>query len=304
MTTLRRIVVVIVILTLLAFNIASFAVAPLADAMLDLTRWTKLTPAVASSSDLATLRTQISDLRSENRKLGTKARRLEQRAVEAETLASQRATRNRALARDRRELSLKVKSLTAELEEAETRATQHAARSRVLERRRRELSTNAKLLASKLETSEARIARQLEDVDRVTARIARRATRNAARNVASLPMESLPVFGAVTMAGVTALELRDACRTVSDMDELRKLTGMPPSDPDLVSKTCALVAPQPALPSDMTIQQCRAHAENVRTELGEEAGDAVEEKCDCLELPDGCPTPEARNEETPPVPLP
>lgn len=260
--------VLLVILGLLAFNVASFAVEPIAEAMMDLTRRLALSPAVATATNLTTLQRRAADLETANRRLRTEVIGLERRTAQAEARAARLTEANRSLARERRE---------------------------VLAR--------AKVLADRLDAAETRVARRLDQADRLTARIARRSARNATRNIAAIPLESLSVAGALTIAGVTALEVRDACRTISDMAALRDLADMPPLDPDVVSRTCTLVTPLPELPRDMTIAECRRHADEIRIELGGEAARAVEEHCDCLELPDGCPAP-ARERPSEPVPLP
>jgi hypothetical protein len=53
-------------------------------------------------------------------------------------------------------------------------------------------------------------------------RIGRRASRSAARNVASMPGEAIPWIGTAVIVGVTSLEIRDLCLTMKDMTELQR----------------------------------------------------------------------------------
>ena len=67
----------------------------------------------------------------------------------------------------------------------------------------------------------------VKKIDRLTARIVQRSGVNAARNLASMPLESVPVVGALTIVSVTALEVHDACQTAVEMEELRRLANLP-----------------------------------------------------------------------------
>jgi hypothetical protein len=221
----RRVTVLLVVLGLLAFNVASFTVAPIAEAMMDLTRRMALSPAVATEADLTAAQRRAADLETENHRLRTKVRGVERRAKQAETRAARLAKVNRTLARERQEVSAR-----------------------------------AMRLANRLDDAETSLARRLDQADTLTARIAHRSARNATRNIAAIPLESLPVAGALTIAGVTALEVSDAGRTISDMAALRSLAGIPPLDPGIVARTCSLVTPLPELPRNMTIAECRRHA--------------------------------------------
>ncbi len=267
-TAVRRVTVLLVVLGLLAFNVASFAVAPIAEAMMDLTRRLALSPAVAAAADLTEAQRRAADLETDNRRLRTKVRGVERRAKQAEARAARLAQPNRTLAQERQVMSARAVRLADRLDDAETR-----------------------------------LARRLDQADEITARIARRSAQNASRNIAAIPLESLPVAGALTIAGVTALEVADACRTISDMEALRSLAGIPPLDPGIVLRTCSLVTPLPELPRNMTIAECRRHADEIHVELGEDAARTVEDQCDCLELPDGCPAPVAERSSEP-APLP
>ncbi|SER47551.1 hypothetical protein SAMN04490244_101182 [Tranquillimonas rosea] len=288
-TLARRASILLVILALLVFNILSFAVEPIAEAMLSLTRLMPLDAVVSTPSELSTLRTKLTDLDTENRRLST--------------LAETRAVRIDGLSQENRKLSAEKVEIEDRARRAEQLAADRAIRIRGLSAANDELSDRVGRLGSQLRTAEDHLATQMRRVDRVTARITRRAATNAARNVGAIPLESVPILGVATILGVTALELRDACRTASDMETLRERSGIQPAVPGIVSGACSYVVEQRKLPSEMTIQQCRDQAAKTRVRLGEAAGRKVDEQCDCLELPDGCPVPEP---EEPPdqTPLP
>lgn len=52
--------------------------------------------------------------------------------------------------------------------------------------------------------------------------ISKRATKSAARELASMPAESLPFWGTAVIVGVTAIELKDLCDTIKDMNALKR----------------------------------------------------------------------------------
>ena len=56
----------------------------------------------------------------------------------------------------------------------------------------------------------------------ITKRIATRTARGATRNIASIPAESLPLVGIFVVLGITTLEIKDACDTMKDIEELNK----------------------------------------------------------------------------------
>lgn len=59
----------------------------------------------------------------------------------------------------------------------------------------------------------------------VTERIAERTARGALRNLVSIPAEAVPFFGIAAVVGVTTWELRDACETMKEMNELNRIMG-------------------------------------------------------------------------------
>jgi len=54
----------------------------------------------------------------------------------------------------------------------------------------------------------------------ISGRIVRRSVRTATLNVSSLPAEAVPFVGIATVLAVTAVDVKDACDTISDLDEI------------------------------------------------------------------------------------
>jgi hypothetical protein len=52
--------------------------------------------------------------------------------------------------------------------------------------------------------------------------ISKRAAKSAAREIASMPAESLPFWGTAVIVGVTTIELIDLCNTIKDMNALQR----------------------------------------------------------------------------------
>jgi len=74
-------------------------------------------------------------------------------------------------------------------------------------------------------------------------RVTRRITISSLRNVSSIAAESLPAIGVTAIVGVTALELRDACEAIKDVQELN-LAFNPGSAPlEDASTVCSLEVP-------------------------------------------------------------
>ncbi len=57
---------------------------------------------------------------------------------------------------------------------------------------------------------------------KVTERISKRLIRNTAMNMTSIPAESIPFMGVGVVVLVTAIDIKDACDTMSDMNEMMR----------------------------------------------------------------------------------
>ena len=96
---------------------------------------------------------------------------------------------------------------------------------------------NAKLLAE-TRSLKARGAKNLDLVRRTRGKVIKRATNSAARNLAAMPMESVPIVGVATVVTVTALELHDLCAIIEMVDDLSLAVGVAPDNPTEVDTAC------------------------------------------------------------------
>lgn len=70
--------------------------------------------------------------------------------------------------------------------------------------------------------------------------VSARSARSVARNVAGAAGESLPVIGTAIVAGMVYLDVKDACDTLRDLNEMSRAVGVDPEDE---SKVCGVRVP-------------------------------------------------------------
>jgi hypothetical protein len=70
-----------------------------------------------------------------------------------------------------------------------------------------------------LQTKANHRARKVRAISR---RIARRLVRNTAMNVSSLPAEAIPWVGTALLVSVTAMDIKDACDTMADINAIAR----------------------------------------------------------------------------------
>lgn len=87
-----------------------------------------------------------------------------------------------------------------------------------------------------------KIKKGIVKAKKLSTKVSKRAFRNATKNLASLPAESLPYIGLGTVLALTAMDLRDACETMKDMDALSVALGLSDTSDDTV-KICAKEVP-------------------------------------------------------------
>ncbi|WP_306006008.1 hypothetical protein [Aquicoccus porphyridii] len=228
---LRRFAVLLVLVAMLAFNMASFTIASLTTVMSDIAQW------LTGRSVVAQMSQDISRLKS----------------------------RNASLSSDNKEMRAKNRKLTTDLDKSQA---------------------NLKKTRTDLDTTRESLKRTRVELDGSTRRIAQRVVRGAGRNVAAVPMEVVPVIGAATVIAVTALDIKEACDTVNDMQDLRVNNGIDEEPQDWASQVCGSFS-RPSSPEvcKMTVPQCREHAQDVRERLGDELADMIVEQCDQLIMP-------------------
>ncbi len=74
----------------------------------------------------------------------------------------------------------------------------------------------------------------------ISARMATRSAANAMRNASSVPAEAIPVVGTAIVLGVTAWDLKDACETLKDLNELNTSFNHQPVDH---ARVCGMTVP-------------------------------------------------------------
>lgn len=76
----------------------------------------------------------------------------------------------------------------------------------------------------------------------ISNRIARRVLKNVSYNVSSVLGEAVPYIGAATVVAVTALDIKDGCDTVRDLNALVRSLD-PTATPEPEEPICGMVAP-------------------------------------------------------------
>lgn len=73
----------------------------------------------------------------------------------------------------------------------------------------------------------------------ISQRVKKRTLRNISANIAALPVEAIPAIGTGVVIAITAMDLRDACADLKDMDELTSLFESQNDSSD-TSKICGM----------------------------------------------------------------
>ena len=103
--------------------------------------------------------------------------------------------------------------------------------------------SKAKLAASQKQVGELnkKITKTKKQVGGLTRKIGIRTGRSVVRSVASIPAEAIPFIGVATTITITGLEIKDACATMKDLEELNRLLDR---DADIDAETtCGLKVP-------------------------------------------------------------
>ncbi|MFV0277985.1 MAG: hypothetical protein ACK5HY_12490 [Parahaliea sp.] len=96
-----------------------------------------------------------------------------------------------------------------------------------------------KAQATRIAAQQKRLALQQGKLRKVGGNIRKRTVRAAAANIGSLPAEAVPFFGWAVIIGVTTYELKLACDTLNDLDELYLEVGLAPdSDREATDLIC------------------------------------------------------------------
>ena len=66
----------------------------------------------------------------------------------------------------------------------------------------------------------AKNKKAIANAGQLSGNISRRIMKNIGLNLSAIPAESIPVVGVVTVIGITAMDIADACANMRDMDEM------------------------------------------------------------------------------------
>ena len=85
-------------------------------------------------------------------------------------------------------------------------------------------------LDKQLRASQAVLANHRDRVSQLGKAVIGRAGRGVIRHLGALPGHALPVLSATVAVGSVVLDIRDACDSVKELDELNQSVGLPPAD--------------------------------------------------------------------------
>lgn len=154
-----------------------------------------------------------------------------------------------------------------------------------LRRRNVTLSTNNRQLSGTNRQLQRQIGTNRRVVRSAATRIGGRAVRTATRSIAAIPIESVPILGVATIIATTAWEIRDVCRTLDDMAEIQREMGDEPESTwhALACNYASVGAARAQHFGEMSIVQCRAAANEVRSQWEQLAKIVLEDAPDIME---------------------
>ena len=234
--------------------------------------------ALTGRSYVASVVAENTNLKKRNRQLVQEAGELKGRNADLTRKNGQLADDNRRLADEAEDLRGRDQRLSRDNERLKT--ANHALDEDVARLR----AANADL-----GTRNRRLATQAEEtvdmIDRRSAALGSLMLKTATRNVASIPLESVPIIGGVTIVFVTAMEISEACTMVNEMQELREFAGLERQD-SLMDDICLLVPTFPVQARYENGRECRKHQRELDDFYGDtspEVASRVGVICTCLE---------------------
>lgn len=111
-----------------------------------------------------------------------------------------------------------------------------------LKQERDGLAAQRKKLDKQLRGSQAALAKHRDRVSQFGKAVVARAGRGVTRHLGALPGHALPVLSATVAVGSVILDIRDACDSVQELDEIYRSVGLPPADR---SQVCGRTVPSP-----------------------------------------------------------
>lgn len=97
---------------------------------------------------------------------------------------------------------------------------------------------------------------KLAKARQISQRVTKRVARNVAKNVAAIPTEAIPYFGVAAVVTITALDVKDGCDTVRDVNQMMEILEFDRTDTD-EQEVCGI-----AIPSAEEV------LENIKQDLG------------------------------------
>ena len=108
-----------------------------------------------------------------------------------------------------------------------------------------------------LRTENRKLQGQLKKVGKAANRSRTRLIRSASRSVATAPAKALPYAGALVVAGLTAMEIKELCETMRDMDRIKRVID----DPDTETESEPAVCPVPVPSQQQLLERIEGSAE-------------------------------------------
>ncbi|MYM62978.1 hypothetical protein [Pseudomaricurvus sp. HS19] len=114
-----------------------------------------------------------------------------------------------------------------------------------------------------LKSQVAKQKRIIAKTRKVSNNISKRAVRAVSANVASIPAEAIPFVGVAFIVGVTAMDVKFACDTMTDLDELSSMMDGEDLAGDR-AKVCGTVVPT----ADEIVEKLKAGSSSAYEALG------------------------------------
>ena len=95
---------------------------------------------------------------------------------------------------------------------------------------------------SKHQAANAKLKKFKTRTKSITKRVSKRAARNATANLGGAFTEALPGIGIAVIVGLTAMDIKDACSDMKDMQELNSMLSIE-ENPQEIKRICGMKAP-------------------------------------------------------------
>jgi hypothetical protein len=156
-----------------------------------------------------------------------------------QTLAEQMQARQmeEELAMAKAQMALMAALLGVDVADLAVALKNHVSSRKLLEAENRNLSE--KLGTVSREKAEVEKRTRLAAKKAVSS-VSARSARSVARNIAGAAGESLPVIGTAIVAGMVYMDVKDACDTLKDLNEMSRAVGVEPEDE---SRVCGVRVP-------------------------------------------------------------